>query len=132
MSLTKPYALLHDGNGGYYIKTPDGTETRWIPDLCAELNGLHAQLRKALKERDEARALCDEASRQRDGWRANAERLEARINARNDSNPEPSRLEIAARIMQGWAANPRFFYGYEAIALRTADALIAAAKEVQG
>lgn len=47
--------------------------------LKADISSLEFRLKEALKERDEARALCNEASRQRDGWRANAERLQNHI-----------------------------------------------------
>jgi hypothetical protein len=51
---------------------------------------------------------------------------------RKNTRPEPSRLEIAAGIMQGWAAAPVVDLRHlEIAALRHADALIAAAKEAQ-
>lgn len=105
------------------------------------------------KERDEARSqqnaderICaqrDEAIVSRNSWRDEANRLEIKLSdvtrrlqraeevRRANTRPEPSRLEIAARIMQGWAGNslPGVMPGPDS-ALRIADSLIAAAKEV--
>jgi chromosome segregation ATPase len=97
--------------------------------ICAQRDEFRIQRDAAIKERDVARDTRDRAH-------AEIERLKARIDEMDNSDLEPSRLEIAARIMQGWASNPNM----EAMAagpgerpanaaLRIADALIAAANK---
>jgi hypothetical protein len=106
--------------------------------LNADLDAAEAKvelLRKALEK------ICD-------NLRIEKERDEALVKVtwlveqlkvkRADTTPDPSRLEIAARIIQGLAANSElggmsdYWIKFACkSALSAADALIAAAKEVQ-
>lgn len=90
------------------------------PKLCTKdardrLNDLQQALSETVKQRDEAFAL-------------NQELYQARSNAR----AEPSRLEIAAMIMQGFASRKQYVQLTDSnYALSVADYLIAAAKEAK-
>lgn len=137
-----------------------------MDSVCVERDEARESYRLAVEankriaaERDAARRwqtaderICaqrDEAMISRNSWRDEANRLEIKLSDVTrqlqrtkevrcaNTSPEPSRLEIAARIMQGWASNPSM----ESItgdpisrtisaALEIADFLIAAAKEV--
>jgi NurA-like 5'-3' nuclease len=121
--------------------------------MKADVGSLNFRLEEALKERDEAREERDQARSDRDfifrdNLRIEKERDEALVKVtwlveqlnmkRADTTPDPSRLEIAARIIQGLAANSEldgmsdYWIKFACkLALSAADALIAAAKEVQ-
>lgn len=96
-----------------------------------EMQILKKDLAAALAAEERAKKSRDEA------WcRANEAKAEAQ-RSNSNTRPEPSRLEIAARIVQEWAANPEVALKQldSAKAYRTAfciaDNLIAAAKEAQ-
>lgn len=82
-------------------------------------------------ERDEARAEVAQLRAERD-LAQQLGRDEATVNQQMTVRPEPSRLEIAAILLQGVLANPStegsLIHHYRV--LDQADALIAAAKEV--
>lgn len=97
--------------------------------ICAQRDEFRIQRDAAIRERDVARETCDKAH-------AEIKRLKARIDEMDNFDLEPSRLEIAARIMAGWASNPHASPATEdrhvTAALRVADALITAANKTGG
>lgn len=104
---------------------------------------MHAAADKLEELQLKCEGLLNETDRLRAGWGNAIEvigKLEDHIADLRDNRvkPEPSRLEIALMLMQGWAANPAM----ESItddpvsrpisaALEITDALIAAAKEAK-
>jgi hypothetical protein len=89
---------------------------------------------RLIQERDNATYLADKANNEVARLKRDQTKS-ATVKQSLTVRPEPSRLEIAAMILQGWASNPNI----EALAnaenkrppfaaLRIADALIAAAK----
>lgn len=95
----------------------------------------HGNLLKRLDASKEIIAIRGEQIEQIQSQRNAALSEVERLSKTSVTTSEPSRLEIAARIMQGWMANDQKYLmtpeSDARSALRIADALIAAAKEVQ-
>jgi hypothetical protein len=78
----------------------------------------------------------EDAIKERDSWRDEAKRLEIKLSdairqlerakevRRANTTPEPSRLEIAARIMQAFISSGAFVIDIPEQSLAYADALI--------
>jgi uncharacterized coiled-coil DUF342 family protein len=80
------------------------------------------------KERDEARA---EVERLKSELHDSIESYKLNNLQPKTTRSEPSRLEIASMIMQGFIASSDFIVDIPKMALKYADALIAAAKEAK-
>ena len=102
----------------------------------AEMNRLEKLTRAAAFARDDAfaeiktvRKELSESIRERN--KIVADLIKQRDEAIASARPEPSRLEIAALMLAAMCGSQYTWTNAEGIALRKADTLIAAAKEVQ-
>lgn len=96
-------------------------------DWNADADYLKAQTNLAFKQRDQAREELQLLKQERDLWQQ-VQRNEATAKESLTVRPEPSRLEIAATVMAGLGFFEDVTHDAK-LALRAADALIAAAKE---
>jgi len=93
-------------------------------DSYAEVERLKAELTESIRERNKTVA---DLIKQRDEALKNQQ--PTTIAQRLTTHPEPSRLEIAALLLAAMCGSQYTWTNAEGLALRKADALIAAAKE---